>query len=766
MLITKYKFNSTINTLPTFNTGYTYTYSDVDNGDGTITRTIESDTLPTSASFNGNLGITHLYYFNTTELTTMANMFRQCEKLQYVDFSHFRGEKVTSMTYMLYRCYELAYVDFSNFNAISLKDMSYMFCFDDKLPSINFDNFNAQKIENLSRTFHGCNALEYLDLSSFNGENLKITAYTFTGTFKWLDLSNFNTSNITDSAFMFNGVNSVKKIKFLNCTPESVSYMVNLLPTRKENTKGYIFVRQECPNEKYWENVICKDETISISLPQSLNKIGDLKDKLYWDRKKGHYCIEQNIGKMIATPNNVSISQYHRGGNYLTFQMPLSKDEMITGNTIQTNSYNIKTTEYANIANKNYEYITFGGVGITVRIESTKASNTTELREYVQSNPLIVLYKLKDKKIIDLPDLNEKLYTETTGVRCLTQDKASSSNLTLETDVANYQTPELKNKTVYTTQFNCIKESDENITFNLGGATVETKATIGTHHLTITTPSSISEKELIISGKNSTISDVMIFEEEEMNQYPNYFEGVQSVGVLQDSKYKINVISSNESTNVGNDVFAGYDISPFDTGIAVNMNLTMQFSLKHINDGAVIKNPNNGFDLSVEGGMLKINNFNFDEGFATKTIGEASTQDMIAICFNVTSGIMNIYKNSSFLFSLKYSLDGGEIKVLKDIAYLRITSELLSSSELLPCVPKRFMLIVNSKSPLAKGDKLYWNNTNKRYEIDRNGEIEVPTVIGDVIDSPRLYQREDTTLVVESGNIKPSEIKIEYLDIN
>ena len=63
MLITKYKFNSTINTLPTFNTGYTYTYSDVDNGDGTITRTIESDTLPTSASFNGNLGITHLYYF-------------------------------------------------------------------------------------------------------------------------------------------------------------------------------------------------------------------------------------------------------------------------------------------------------------------------------------------------------------------------------------------------------------------------------------------------------------------------------------------------------------------------------------------------------------------------------------------------------------------------------------------------------------------------------------------------------------------------------
>lgn len=751
MLITKYKFNSTINTLPTFNTGYTYTYSDVDNGDGTITRTIESDTLPTSASFNGNLGITHLYYFNTTELTTMANMLRQCEKLQYVDFSHFRGEKVTSMTYMLYKCYELVHVDFSNFNAISLKDMSFMFPFCNKLKTAIFDGFNAQKIENLSRTFYGCNALEYLDLSSFNGENLKITAYTFSGGFKWLDLSNFNTSNITDSSFMFYDIRAVRKIKFLNCTPESISYMVNLLPVRKEDTKGYIFVRQECPNEKYWENVICKDETISISLPQSLNKIGDLKDKLYWDRKKGHYCIEQNIGKMIATPNNVSISQYHRGGNYLTFQMPLSIDEMIIGNTIQTNSYNIKTTEYANIANKNYEYITFGGVGITVRIESTKASNITELREYVQSNPLIVLYKLKNKKIIDLPDLNEKLYTETTGVRCLTQDKASSSNLTLETDVANYQIPELKNKTVYTTQFNCIKESDENITFNLGGATVETKATIGTHHLTITTPSSISEKELIISGKNSTISDVMIFEEEEMNQYPNYFEGVQSVGELQeDGSYKIDILSNREFVGISSFVAGRLDKGVL--GYQNEANVTI--------NGDTIKCTTSSNWKGCTSGLAKIKpmtEYSFEYTISS-SVGEVFpcphfyTKDKVYISDLYNKSIFTSPDNAEYVRIYFAHADTGEFTI-KNFNFSDKSTQSFTLQQ-----------------PLMKigdiADRLYWDKSNKRYEIDRNGEIEVPTVIGDVIDLPRLYQREDTTLVVESGNIKPSEIKIEYLDIN
>lgn len=77
-----------------------------------------------------------------------------------------------------------------------------------------------------------------------------------------------------------------------------------------------------------------------------------------------------------------------------------------------------------------------------------------------------------------------------------------------------------------------------------------------------------------------------------------------------------------------------------------------------------------------------------------------------------------------------------------------------------------FNISIHTNNPLAKGDKLYWNKSNKRYEIDRNGVIEISLVEGDIIDLPRLYQREDTHFSTSTGNIKPSKIKLDYNDLD
>ena len=63
-------------------------------------------------------------------------------------------------------------------------------------------------------------------------------------------------------------------------------------------------------------------------------------------------------------------------------------------------------------------------------------------------------------------------------------------------------------------------------------------------------------------------------------------------------------------------------------------------------------------------------------------------------------------------------------------------------------------------------DRLYWSEDNKRYEVNRNGIIEIPTVEGDVIDLPRLYQKAETNISVDAGNIKPSNVAIKYKDLN
>ena len=77
-----------------------------------------------------------------------------------------------------------------------------------------------------------------------------------------------------------------------------------------------------------------------------------------------------------------------------------------------------------------------------------------------------------------------------------------------------------------------------------------------------------------------------------------------------------------------------------------------------------------------------------------------------------------------------------------------------------------YKLSIFSKMPLSEGDRLYFSETNKRYEIDRNGFIEIPTVEGDTVDLPRLYQRTETNISIETGNIKPSNVKLDYYDIN
>ena len=62
-IIAKYKFNSSIDTLfSEVNTGFVYTHTDIDNGDGTITRTIYSDNLPTSIRFENCEGLLEVLY--------------------------------------------------------------------------------------------------------------------------------------------------------------------------------------------------------------------------------------------------------------------------------------------------------------------------------------------------------------------------------------------------------------------------------------------------------------------------------------------------------------------------------------------------------------------------------------------------------------------------------------------------------------------------------------------------------------------------------
>ena len=139
---------------------------------------------------------------NTSQVTTMANMFFDCENLSAVTFPHFDTSNVTDMTRMFSCCYNLTLLDLST--------------------------FDVSNVENMTQMFFSCKALTYLNLSHFNTSSLKKTENMFAGCRELvtLNLGNFDVSKVVDMSYMF--ANCVR-LKTIYCSSDWQAEAVNLI---------------------------------------------------------------------------------------------------------------------------------------------------------------------------------------------------------------------------------------------------------------------------------------------------------------------------------------------------------------------------------------------------------------------------------------------------------------------------------------------------------------------------------------------------------
>ena len=216
-IIAKYKFNPSLyaDYIPKFNTEFTgYTKTDVNNGDGTITRTISHDTLkPTvmrfgvdgSSATDREKSLLEVMECDTSEVITMANMFQNCSSLTSLDLSNFDTSKVTNMNSMFNSCSSLTSLDVSNFNTSQVTNMSATFGSCSSLTSLDLSNFDTSKVTDMSFIFRFSSSLVSLDLSNWNTNKLTNMANMFDGctSLVSLDLSNFDTSKVTNMNWAF-----------------------------------------------------------------------------------------------------------------------------------------------------------------------------------------------------------------------------------------------------------------------------------------------------------------------------------------------------------------------------------------------------------------------------------------------------------------------------------------------------------------------------------------------------------------------------------
>ena len=596
MIIAKYKFNPSTysNLLPEFNSAFTnYTTSDVNNGDGTITRTIESNSLPTRIKFGYREDTTNtkieasslleLIELNTDNVNTTRDMFRYCtnlvsvntsnwnfsgvtdtrsmfgycSKLISLDISNWDTSKVTNMSATFDNCTSLTSLDLSNWNTSKVTDMSYMFNKCSSLTSLNTSNWDTSKVTDMNSMFNSCTSLTSLDLSNWDTSNVIDMSYMFNGcsSLTSLDLSNWDTSKVTNMNSMFQNCPSLRKVNLKYANESTISKIHENLPNRANTTKGYILSPISLTLSKNWE--ILKTNYNEFYLPQPLRKVGDVKDRFYWDEDKGHYCIEQHFTKVVFDGsddedwrdkylnNNDDNSRHcYWALNILVYPpYALTSDVILCDKLTWRNPHNWGTSgvpiedEFTINDNK-------------FHIFKSSISTVDEFKVWLSQNPVTLIHPLETPIIIDLPHLNQKLtfdsYVPSSSID-IPNISLKPSKVYLDAPIARYRCKGLQPSTQYNVQFDC--KGDSGIKVNLGGTEVTFTPTSNwaRKNLTITTPSELVNDKLSISNvgitSNNKVDNVMLFSEV-IAQEPDYIDGIQSIGEFIESdtvKYKIEI---------------------------------------------------------------------------------------------------------------------------------------------------------------------------------------------------------------------------------
>ena len=164
--------------------------------------------------------------FDTSKVTRMAWMFENTG-LTGIDLSHFDTSQVTDMSGMFYNNPTLKWVDVSSFDTSKVTNMEQMFNDCVQLKNLNLANFNTSSVTNMHDMFAGCTSLTNLNVSNFDTSKVVTMWGMFNGcgSLISLDLSSFVTSSVTNMAEMFNSCWNLSNLDLSNFVTSSVTNM-------------------------------------------------------------------------------------------------------------------------------------------------------------------------------------------------------------------------------------------------------------------------------------------------------------------------------------------------------------------------------------------------------------------------------------------------------------------------------------------------------------------------------------------------------------
>ena len=107
---------------------------------------------------------------DTSNITEMNEMFRDCTSLTHLDLSGFNTSKVTSMFRMFDTCPNLTHLDLRGFDTSKVTSMFSMFAYCRELKTLYLSDFDTSKVTNMYQMFETCTKLT--NIPKLNASNV------------------------------------------------------------------------------------------------------------------------------------------------------------------------------------------------------------------------------------------------------------------------------------------------------------------------------------------------------------------------------------------------------------------------------------------------------------------------------------------------------------------------------------------------------------------------------------------------------------------
>ena len=176
------------------------------------------------ASFKGS---------DTSNVTIMGSMFRDCGGLTSLDLSGWDTSKVTNMSGMFNGCSGLTSLYVSNFDTSNVTYMNTMFSNCRSLTSLDLSGWNTSKVTDIGGMFVSCYSLTSLDLRNFDTSNVTNMDGMLDGCsgLTSLDLSGWDTSKANSISYMFRGCDKLKTIRMVGCSQDTIKKITDVKPS-------------------------------------------------------------------------------------------------------------------------------------------------------------------------------------------------------------------------------------------------------------------------------------------------------------------------------------------------------------------------------------------------------------------------------------------------------------------------------------------------------------------------------------------------------